>query len=274
MSFLGDIGTGITGKTDKAVIYIRKDQEAAEEKRTGMTALKSLTNDKTSTTDLQSLKDFADSLSADEYDPSALLGGDFISFPVQYNPKSIHFDCVAGEMNFERGVGGGNEQTISSKVNAQINFSFELIFQDVDVLDAFGQDTLSKTMNSLNNISVSTVTSLFSSTEHSVQKQVDGLISLVSDKDTDLVVFHWADMTFIGNIKSVNATYDMFSNSGKPISAKVRIVMTDGGCGDLGVQVNTYWDNRFNEIFGEAGTETTVTMKQDSNSFTNNFLNI
>jgi hypothetical protein len=59
--------------------------------------------------------------------------------------------------------------------------------------------------------------------DHTVQKEVEGLLAALQNPLTRSVTFKWTDLTFTGTLYNINAQYTMFSNHGRPVRAKVNV---------------------------------------------------
>lgn len=190
---------------------------------------------------------------------------------VQYNPASIRVSTRAG---VHRSASVGNVGvTQVSEVNqpAQINFAVELIFDRMNIQDAF-------MLNKYTNLSPAAVVSDIgavvgnvSGADSTIKNEVEALVGMLQ-KGGDRVKFSWADMQFIGEITSVDATYTMFNPMGKPVRATVSLLIQQNDLDDR--VINQYWDKRFTECFG--GKFSQVATESDMNSpvtYLQNFLN-
>ena len=165
---------------------------------------------------------------------------------VQYNPSSLAMQATAEEVSFsclQQNIDAGiPNQNIRPPM---VMLAVELIFDAVNPQDAF---MLDKTRISAGTI-VSDVSGIVQNKKHggyTVQPQTEGLIAALIRPDTRLVTFRWADMAFTGQIVEVQADYNMFSVSGKPIRSKVRMNIAQQVESDADFQ---YWDKALNKMF-------------------------
>ncbi len=172
-------------------------------------------------------------------------------FSVQFNPSSLSVYATTleiGKRNTLRSPEDGTQHEHTDSVIAPtVEMSVDLIFDHVEVSDAFMADKLRLGL-------VNTVAAAASAIANkgkkvnTVKKEVEGLIAALRDNRTRSVAFVWADFVFRGKLKSVNADYTMFSTSGRPIRAKVslRLMQTQ-------TEVSrASWQKEFEEAFGAA----------------------
>lgn len=166
---------------------------------------------------------------------------------VQYNPSSVTITANSQATYFQY-----LQQNFDSSIPAQnlrdpaVVLSVDLTFDAMNPKDAFMLDKLRLSTGG----AVSSISGIFNNvkgTGYSVQPQTNGLLAASIRDTTRNVTFKWADMCFTGELTEVNATYSMFSVSGKPIRSVVRLNITQ--------QLNTasdisYWNDAFNRSFG------------------------
>ena len=181
----------------------------------------------------------------------------YIALEVQYNPTSIRFDTSAGrQMNYGGEV--GNVELKQFRAPASTTLTVELLFDDVDTADAFGLEdsplagiSMANTLRSIANTS---------GKEHSVQHQMEGLLSLLTIPAARQVIFFWGNMSFRGEVCEVNETYTMFNSKGYPIRGKVMLQirqasgmsMLDSDADAMYEYDETYWTKAFDETFKES----------------------
>lgn len=259
MSIWSDIGSNIgshvasavTGKAQKAILCIPKISES-----TGSDNLlgDTLGKIKSAVTKIQSISGSSNWWDSNE-NVARELGNDFHVMQVQYNPSTISMNAIAGSYAYDYRMGpgdkGGSQTTLveNNNVPAQINMSVELMFDDMNANDCFRGVTVRELASSILK-------------DHSVQTQVEGLIALTTRKATRKVIFHWADMTFVGEILNVQAKYTMFSIKGDPVRASVRLTMSDTSAdmdNDRSSNMSDdYWQKAFDNAFGEQGISTSL----------------
>jgi hypothetical protein len=56
---------------------------------------------------------------------------------------------------------------------------------------------------------------------------VEGFIAALRNPYTRVIKFQWGKFVFEGILNNISAEYTMFSNSGRPVRAKLRVKLTD-----------------------------------------------
>lgn len=191
---------------------------------------------------------------------------------VKYNPSSIRLSARAGTYR-KPGVGqGGFNQTDQSSVPAQATMNVELIFDDVNPQDAF-MLTKFTSINVGSMVSnVGGIVKQLTKGGYSVQPQVEGLIALITSKDSREIQFCWDKMMFAGEVINVSANYTMFNPVGNPIRARVGLTIQKVDADESKTQ-KKYWDDAFTEMFGTSNADKSIdsNLKRD---FLTNFLNL
>lgn len=173
---------------------------------------------------------------------AAMLAKGFIPVQVQYNPSSITMNSVGGNIkNFET---MGNEKLnsmTSTDKQTSTYLSVDLIYEDINVADAFGSQSLD--------------TKAFKEDDefsdvYSVKKPVEGLLSLMMEKETRQVIFVWNNMFFHGVMTSVSVNFTMFNKIGMPIKAKVSLQIQQSNTDESFASDRQYWDSAFDTAFG------------------------
>lgn len=167
---------------------------------------------------------------------------------VQYNPNSISLQANASSTPFQY-----LQQNVDSSIptqtvrNPSVVLTAELIFDAMNPKDAFMFDKLRLSVGD----AVSAVSGLVQAGKggYTVKPQTNGILAALFKDSTRLVTFKWADMTFTGELTEANATYTMFSVSGKPVRSTVRLNITQQVDKQADV---TYWDSAFTKTFGSA----------------------
>lgn len=238
---LQSVGSGLTGSIHKAILCVRKPSEG------GMPSF-----GETSNIDLRA-KLAANSGSFLNFTNTKAVAaaGGFHAMQVKYNPNTIHFSTQAGSY-METGAGGtGVNQITQITLPSQTTMTVELVFDDVNNLDAFQWEKFSLSFGS--SISaVSGVVKQIKKDGYSVQTQVEGLVALITSPAARQAVFYWRELAFAGEITNVNATYTMFNPQGNPIRATVRLSIRQSDTDESG-EDTTYWDEAFTKLFGKPG---------------------
>lgn len=63
----------------------------------------------------------------------------------------------------------------------------------------------------------------------SVQEETERFLAAARDPQKRRVLFHWNEMNFDGLLDRMTASYEMFSNEGKPVRAKIDIGISARG---------------------------------------------
>ena len=299
VSGLGDnkafqnLGRGITGNNVKAVLCIRKPPEAGntDEKtkenlinfnnvesalndvsKLNNTLIRSYTNDTKGQGVLGMASKALNKASVSTYGDikSDVERNHYIALEVQYNPGSLRLDTSAGKQQSMVGEGMNKQmRTFESPVSTTL--SFELLFDDVNNMDAF---MLSD--NPITGLTVSNVTNQVTSMikkNYSVQRQMEGLLSLLTIESAKHVIFFWGNMCFRGDVTRVSTAYTMFNKKGYPIRGKVGLSIRQGSAinaRDADAKYDDgYWDNAFDKTFTEKGNAVSTWRKATNNSLLN-----
>ena len=149
----------------------------------------------------------------------------YIAIEVEYNPSSLRLDTTAGRQMKYSGD-GGNTQLQQFDAPPSTTLSFELLFDDVNNMDAFMLGD-----NPVTNFSASNMINAVSSavkSKYSVQDQIDGLLALLTIEPARHVIFFWGSMCFRGQVTQVSAAYTMFNKKGYPVRGKVSMQIRQG----------------------------------------------
>ena len=178
----------------------------------------------------------------------------FVEFEVQYNPNSLRFEATAGEQvyiqNTQKSAYADELKKINSKTT--ISLDFQLVFDDLQIGDAFSLDTGSLISNTAaEKVKDFTKAVQGKSTKHTVQPQMDMLVAAIARASTRQVIFFWSNMSFRGEITIVNARYTMFNTKGNPIRGVIdcRIVQ-NAEMAELKYD-DKYWNKKFDKVFKE-----------------------
>ena len=203
----------------------------------------------------------------------AMAGSGYLALEVQYNPSSISMSTQAGKQvqysGGSLGQGGANQITqIVQPVSTTM--SFQLVFDDMNPQDAFVLENMAPTAGNLVSGTADVARKVRGA--YSVQAQMDGLMSLLTQPVTSNVIFYWAKMCFQGELVSVSSRYTMFNKDGNPIRGMVDLTIRQGE--ESGFDV-AYWDEAFTRAFGDPGTDQiSGKMGMATKAMQNNLLNI
>ena len=203
----------------------------------------------------------------------AMAGSGYLALEGQYNPSSISMSTQAGKQvqysGGSLGQGGANQITqIVQPVSTTM--SFQLVFDDMNPQDAFVLENMAPTAGNLVSGTADVARKVRGA--YSVQAQMDGLMSLLTQPVTRKVIFYWAKMCFQGELVSVSSRYTMFNKDGNPIRGMVDLTIRQGE--ESGFDV-AYWDEAFTRTFGDPGTDQiSGKMGMATKAMQNNLLNI
>ena len=202
-----------------------------------------------------------------------MAGSGYLALEVQYNPSSIHMNTQAGkQVQYSAGdLGQGSANQITQIVQpVSTTMGFQLIFDDMNPQDAF---LLENTAPTAGNV-ISGVADVARKVKgsYSVQAQMDGLMSLLTQDVTRQVIFYWAKMCFRGELVSVNSRYTMFNKDGNPIRGVVDLSVRQGE--ESGFDA-AYWDEAFTRTFGDSmADQVTGKAGKAAKAMQNHLLNI
>lgn len=182
---------------------------------------------------------------------AAMLTKGFIPTQVQYNPATLTFRSSGGHLRQYQSMGNENMNSVTSTdKKASTTLSVQFIYESIDNADAFGSSSLGINVEDAADTIKSGVKKLIGA-GNSVKKPVEGLISLMMEKESRQVIFVWNNMFFHGELGSVNANFTMFNKQGNPIKATVDIEIEQTNGNVLYASDRQYWNEAFNTVFGE-----------------------
>lgn len=177
----------------------------------------------------------------------------FIPVPVQYNPKSIRFQTYNGRIT-SGGVGadqGMGTQT-QMQMKATTNLSFQLIFTDISLKDAFMWEKFRISAKDILDTGLE-ISRIAKGKIHTVKNEVEGLVGMMCNPVTRRVLFSWGDMAYQGEVTNIEAQYTMFSPDGHPIMATVDMTIQQIADTNDSMKVDEqYWDAAFDRLFKES----------------------
>ena len=201
----------------------------------------------------------------------------FIALEVQYNPTSLRLDTTAGrQMSY--GGSNGSVEVKQYTTPAATTLSCELLFDDCNNMDAFmlsDNPLTGATASNLKNMG----TSIYQNAKnggYSVQRQMEGLLSLLTVPEARHVVFYWGAMCFRGEMTEVTTKYTMFNKKGYPIRGTVTIQIRQGDGSaeakdpDKAYRYDdSYWISSFDKTFTPMGAGQSTFSKVTNNNFLN-----
>ena len=257
MGFLSNIVSSVTGKVDKALICVKKPAAAKVNTAVGgMLAgdLLPMIGGTISNVDLRAKmvagqKGFLSSFTSME---SIAKRNGYHVMEVKYNPSKIRIGGYAGHQMMPGPGGAGINLQVQSTVPAMTTMQVELLFDDVNNQDAF---MLGKFTNLSAGAVVSDVAGIVKNVfgdGYTVQRQIEGLIALITQSETRQIVFYWGDMAFAGEVINLEARYTMFNPEGHPVRGTVTLTIREGGP-DTDGSGNDYWDEAYEELLKGGG---------------------
>ncbi len=259
-SIAQNLTSSLTGNVPKAILCVRNMKANTANVETLSTNLIKAVSAKSSTGSVLTYQDAAFK--------TAMTGTGYLALEVQYNPNSISMDTQAG---VQVQYGGGNLGNASNNQLVQIDqptattMSFQLVFDAMNVEDAFMLENLSPTIGNVQ----AEVQKLRGKTTYSVQPQLEGLVALLTQNVTRQVLFFWSEMCFQGEVVNVSSHYTMFNKNGAPIRGTVDISIRQDDKSDAKQQ---YWDKAFTAAFGDELISREVGEVSDMVKYTNNNL--
>ncbi len=252
MDILQDIGSAVTGKINKAMIFVKKRNEASEKK---LSDLRRDLLSKSSTSLLSSPIEAIKSMSGMSRAQS-IGGDDYHVMQVKYNPSSIRFSTQAGSF-VQSGPGGmGVNQITQITVPARTTMFVDLIFDEMNIKDAFMWEKFDPTLGGAVSAGAGAVKQI-TGDGYTVSNQIDGLIALITQAYSRNVVFYWNEMAFVGEVTGINAAYTMFNPQGNPVRGKVSLSIFQSEDSDNTAD-NKYWNAAFSKLFGNIEDNTEV----------------
>ena len=198
-----------------------------------------------------------------------LMGQDqaYLAMEVQYNPSSIHMQTATGsQLDYSGGSMGNmaNNMIIQNIVPTSTTMNVQLIFDEVNMYDAFMVNNVNSPVGAIAQAAKYAVEK-----EHSVQHQIEGILSLLTMDVTRQVVFYWSKMCFRGELTAVQANYTMFNKSGNPIRGVVNLSIRQGEQAEL--FESSYWGKAYENLFTKGKANGKSTFSKVTN---NNVLNL
>lgn len=240
-SALSNVGNSLLGTNKKAVLLLHDLQTSNSSSLLG-SSVNSLTKKVLSAANNIGGSAFATAA-------NALVGGGG-SLEVQYNPSSLSINANANPVPFSYLLKNTDNGIPNQDLRPpSITLSVQLVFDDMNVKDAFMADKFRVTSVGDAISTASALAKNLSGNGYSVQPETNALVAMLMKDSTRLVTFQWADMSFTGEVCQVQARYTMFSVSGQPIRSVVDLVIVQAitSSGDV-----TQWENAFDKSFADS----------------------
>lgn len=253
----------LLGNPDKAVLLVRKPNAYPDVKE-GMQDIASVIKNKLVAAALLTAGGLHSATAVKEIAKQ----NQYFYFEFQYNPESITLSSSAGSTQTRQGPSEAGINNITrTNVNANTMLSLHLWFYDLNTKDAFTADklVLASLADAANAVQAKTCT-------YSVQKEVEGLMSLLMQHSTRQVIFVYGSTIFKGELEQCEAQYKMFNTGGNPIAAEVSLQIrqsshyyVEGSKNQKGESYEnldaydeSYWNNALNTFIGNPGNDNTI----------------
>ncbi len=177
----------------------------------------------------------------------------YVAMEVQYNPNTIRLTNTAGVLR--NNVAAGDLAMAQSNKYGEgtyTNFTVQLIFDRVNLQDAFLTEGMTLNPSSGLELAKNIYTNATEG-KYSVQKPVEGLLSLLIHEKTKSIIFYWSEMFFHGTLTSVSARYTMFNKLGHPVRAVVDLRLQQTDKRFVMQSDEEAWEDAITACFGEAG---------------------
>lgn len=167
---------------------------------------------------------------------------------VQFNPKELQLYASSQSSFMADSQEEGKQQQQHGEIStkATINLTIPLIFDDVNIFDAFMLEKYTMGASASTITNAATMVASMAGKKWTVQPQVEGLLSALREPKTRKITFQWADFSFTGTLTAVNAQYTMFSVSGRPIRAEVSLRLQQ----EQDADVTDPWLKEYDKAFG------------------------
>ena len=134
------------------------------------------------------------------------------------------------------------------EMKIRITMDVKLIFDKVNVKDAFMAERFSTAPTSATTGLVQLGMKAAGKADYSVQKEVEGFIAALRSPNTRKINFYWGDMFYGGILYRVSSRYTMFNPQGEPVRGEVQLSIT---CADEEVQETSMgrWQKQYQKAF-------------------------
>ena len=225
----------VTGGVEHAVlsIYSKKDREVTEEENSSssggvLSQFKSGITGKIKEFASEKAPDLTNMVTSMFSGPN--LGEDIRNYEVQFNPETISFQASLEENETIRSTEENKNQMDFGSADARVIMSMKLIFDESGLLSEIEP-------------------------RNNVQKQIEGLMSAISDESTRFVVFTWGNMSYEGYFYSIEAKYTMYDEKGRPMRGEMNLSIQLYGASQLR---NTsperplgYWQSEYDALMNK-----------------------
>ena len=150
---------------------------------------------------------------------------DFVKVTLQFNPATIRMDTLNGAVKSINTAGTDAKQLNEQNYTGRTKLSFDLIFDDVDLMDAFMlQEVVDMNVSKAAGKAYDMYT--HGGNTFSVRARMEAFMGLLASSITQHVIFAWGKMVFRGQVTGVTNKYTMFNTSGNPIRGVMHLEIT------------------------------------------------
>lgn len=264
MNLFSNIASSVTGKVDKALLCVRKP--AAAKVNEGVNDLLEMTglSKSMSVSDFTGIEALGGAISTVDLRAKLAAGqkGFLSSFTsvkntaasqgyhvleVKYNPSKIHLYSHGGNQMMPGPGGAGTSMQVQSAIPAMTTMQVELLFDDTSIQDAFMAEKFTNLTVGSAVTDVSGIVRNETGDGYTVQRQIEGILAMITQSETRQVVFYWGDMVYAGEVIEIGAKYTMFNPLGHPVRGTVSLTIREGS--PSGTQSDdTYWSDAYAEM--------------------------
>lgn len=165
------------------------------------------------------------------------------SVTVQYNPSSLSIQTRAGDVPIRsmQNENDANSLVVQNTFPTSTMLSVDLIFDRENNFDAFLSEKIPVSIDKAVQMGSALIRK-----DLSVTPYINAFLGMILDRRTRGIVFNWGNMSFSGDLVSVNSKMTMFSTSGKAIRGVVSLKIQQVEKG-----YETVWNDAFNKFVSE-----------------------
>lgn len=282
-SIINGLVSGVTGNTNRAYILMHRPRKgtSADSATSQIGSLASSLQSNPYNSGIS--KSALSAMGKDSSLTNLANANDYISVKIQFNPSSIYFGGMAGEIRRDSVGGYGENQFQQFDSPAETVLGMQLIFDDTNNKDAFMMDAELPILSEIASVGgltqrIEQGVSALQGKEYSVQDATELFVAAMTQNYTRMVGFAWNKMIFWGELVSCSVQYTMFNKMGAPIRATVdiRIRQDQAATGKEAYETEEQWDKAFKNLFREnAGNNAFGIKNSDATNWLNgNFLNL
>lgn len=186
---------------------------------------------------------------------------------VQFNPSTLSLHARGEGFMPMLSYGENSQPGQDTKSKVRVYLTVQLVFDQVDPLDAFIQDKTNVAPTNLATGGIKTAMTIAGKKKVTVQETVEGFIAMLRSPNTRNVKFSWGQMYYEGVVNNVNAQYTMFNMQGQPIRAHVSlsIMCVDGS--SSAEEMGDPWKTAFDKMCDAGGFNGVKEVQEIGNLF-------